>query len=82
MSSKSILSFSKKPANTVNNGADNVVNIPESSCTAVNSDVNSENVSSASDCCSLPEKTYHPWKDFVFPKTKIECFIFIAWRTY
>ena len=72
MSSKSILSFFKKPVNTVNNGADDVVNIPESSCTVVvvNSDVNSENVSSASNCCSLPEKPYHPSKDFVFSKTK------------
>ena len=67
---KSILSFFKKPLSTVNNGADDVVNIPESSCTVVNSDVNSENVFSTSNCCSLPEKSYHPSKDFVFPKTK------------
>ena len=40
LSSKSILSFFKKPAYTVKNGADDVVNIPESSCTVVNSDVN------------------------------------------
>ena len=70
MSSKSILSFFKKPVNTVNNGADDVVNIPESSCAVshVNSE-NSENVSS--NCCSLPEKPYHPSKQFVFPKTKL-----------
>ena len=49
------LSFFKKPANTVNNGAD---------------DINSENVSSASNCCSLSEKPYHPSKDFEFSKTK------------
>ena len=67
MSSKSILLFFKKP---VNNGADDIVNIPESSCTVVNSDANSETVSSASNCCSLPEKPYHPSKGFVFPKTK------------
>ena len=59
MSSKSILSFFKKP---VNNGVDDV-NIAESPCTVVNSNVNSENVPSASNC-------YHPSKDFVFPKTK------------
>ena len=53
MSSRSILSFFKKPVNIVNNGADDVVNIPQSSCTVVNSDVNSENVSSASNCFSL-----------------------------
>ena len=47
MPSKLILSFFKKPVNTVNNGTDDVVNIPESSCTVANSDVNSENVSSA-----------------------------------
>ena len=29
-----------------------------------------ENVSSASNCCSLPEKPHHPSKDFMFPKTK------------
>ena len=50
MSSKSILSFFKEP---VNNGADDVVNIPGSSCTVVNSDVNSETVLSASNCYSL-----------------------------
>ena len=50
--------------------ADDVVNIPESSCTVVNSNVNSENVSSASNCFSLPEKLYHPSKYFVFPITK------------
>ena len=55
-SSKSILSFFKKPVNTVNNGADNVVNIPESSLTVVNS----ENVSSAANCDLLLEKPYHP----------------------
>ena len=70
MSSRSILSFFKKPVNIVNNGADDVVNIPQSSCTVVNSDVNSENVSSASNCFSLSEKPYHPLKDFMFPKTK------------
>ena len=69
--SKSILSFFKKPVKTVNNGTDDVVNIPESSCTVANSDVNSEHNSSASNCCSLlPEKPYQPLKDFVFPKTK------------
>ena len=66
MSSKSILSFFKKPVNTVNDGADDVSNISESSCTVVNI----EYVSSASNCCSLPEKPYHPLKYFVFPKTK------------
>ena len=60
----------KKPVNTVNNSADDVVNIPESSCTVVNSDVNSEDVSSASNCCSLPEKPYHSSNDFVFLETK------------
>ena len=45
-------------------------NIPESSYTVVNGDVNSENVSSASYCCSLLEKPYYPSKNFVFPKTK------------
>ena len=70
MSLKSVLPFFKKPVNTVNNGADDVVKIPESSWTVVNRDVNSENVSSVSNCCSLPEKPYHPSKDFVFPKTK------------
>ena len=44
MSSRSILFYFKKPVNTVNNGAD-VVNIPESSCPVVNSDLNSEKVS-------------------------------------
>ena len=63
MSSKSILSFFKEP---VNNGADDVVNIPGSSCTVVNSDVNSETVLSASNCYSLSEKPYHASKDFVF----------------
>ena len=56
ISSKSILSFLKKPIHTVNNGADDVVNIPESSCTVVNSYVNSENVSFASNRCLLPKK--------------------------
>ena len=71
MPSRSILSFFKKLVNTVNNGADDVVNIPESSCTVVNSDVNSEYVLSASNSCSLPERPYHPSKDFAFPKTKL-----------
>ena len=70
MSSISILSFFKKPVNTVNNGTDDVVNIPESFCAVVNSDLNSENVSSALNCCSLLEKPYHSSEDFVFPKTK------------
>ena len=70
MSSRSILSFFEKPVNTANNGADDFVNIPESSCTVVHSDVNSENISSASNCFSLPETFYHPSKDFVFPETK------------
>ena len=48
MSSRSILSFFKKPVSTENNGTDYIVNIPESSCTVVNGDVNSENVLSAS----------------------------------
>ena len=39
MSSRSIFSFFKKPVNTVYNNADDVVIIPESSCTVVNSDV-------------------------------------------
>ena len=56
MSSKSILSFFKKPENAINNGIDDVVNIPESSCTVVNGDVISENVLSTSNCSSLPEK--------------------------
>ena len=47
MSLKSILSFFKKPVNTVNNGANDVVDIPESSYGVINSDVNSENVSAA-----------------------------------
>ena len=71
MPSRSILSFFKKLVNTVNNGADDVVNIPESSCTVVNSDVNSEYVLSASNSCSLPERPYHPSKDFAFPKSKL-----------
>ena len=54
MSSKSILSIFKKPVNTANNGAD----------------VNSGNVSSASNCSSLPKKPYHPLKNFLFPKTR------------
>ena len=66
MSSRSILWFFKKPVNTVNNGVDDVVNIPESSCTVVNNDEISDNVPSVSNCFSLPEK---PLKDFVFPKT-------------
>ena len=69
MSSRSILSFFKKP---VNNSADDVINIPESSCIIVNSDVNSENVSSASNYFLLPEKLYHPSKDFAFPNTQFE----------
>ena len=56
MSSKSILSFFKKPVNTVNNGADDIAKIPKSSCTVANSDVNSETVSSASNCCSTTRK--------------------------
>ena len=64
MSSRSILSFFKKPVNTVNNGTDDFINISESSPTAVNSDVNSENVSSNSNCFSLPEKFDHPSKKF------------------
>ena len=70
MSSRSIFSFFKKPVNTVYNNADDVVIIPESSCTVVNSDVNSENVSSTSYCCSLSEKPYYSSKNFVFPTTK------------
>ena len=70
MSSRSVLSFFKKSVNTVNNGADVVVNISDSSWTFVNNDVNSENISSASNFCSLPEKPCHPSKDFVFLKTK------------
>ena len=69
MSSRSTFSFFKKPVNTVNNGAD-AVNIPENSCTVADSDVKIENVSSASNWFSLPEKPYHPPKNFVFPKTK------------
>ena len=72
MSSRSILSFFKKPVNTVNNRADDVVNIPESSCTVVHSDVNKENISSTSNCFSLPETFYHPSKDFVFPKLSLD----------
>ena len=70
MPSRSILSFFKEPVNTLNNGAGDVVNIPESSCILVNGDVNGENVSSVSNRCSLPEKPYHPSKHFVCPKTK------------
>ena len=70
MSLRSILSFLKKPVNNVNSGADNVVNIPKSSCTVVNSNVNDENVSPASNCFSLPEKPYHSSRDFVFPTAK------------
>ena len=51
MPSKSILSFPKKPVNTVNNDADDVVNNPENTCTVANSDLTSETVSSASNCC-------------------------------
>ena len=65
MPSKSILSFFKKPVNTVNNGADDFIDIPESSCTVLSSDVNSENVSSTLNCCSLLEKPYYPSNDFV-----------------
>ena len=65
MSSKSILSFFKKPENAINNGIDDVVNIPESSWTVVNGDIISENVLSTSNCSSLPEKPYNPSKDFV-----------------
>ena len=50
---------------------DVVINIPESSCIVVNSDENSENVSSFF-VFLLPEKTYHPSKDFVFLKTQLE----------
>ena len=64
MSSKSILSFFKKPVITVNISTDDVINIAESSCTVVNSDANIEDFSSASNCCSLPEKPYHPSRDF------------------
>ena len=67
--SRSILSFFKESVYTVNNGADDAVNITESSCAVVNNDVSSENVSSASNCFSLPEKPY-PSKDLVFPKTR------------
>ena len=67
----------KKSVNTVNNGTDNVVDIPESSCTVVNSDVNNKNVLSTSNYFLLPEKAYHPSKDFVFPKTKFE-----SWSPY
>ena len=69
MSSKSILSFFQKPVITVNNTTDDVINIPESSCTVVNSDANIENFLSTSNCCSLPEKPYHPSK-ILFPKIK------------
>ena len=65
-----VLSFFKKPVNTVNNDTDESVNIPESSCAALNNDVNSENVSPASNCFPLQEKPHHLLKDFVFPKTK------------
>ena len=70
MSLRSILSFLKKPVNNVNPGADDVANIPKSSCTVVNSNVNDENVSPTSNCFSLPEKPYHSSRDFVFPKVK------------
>ena len=70
MSSRSIVSFFKKPVNIVSNEAYDVGNIAESSCTVINSDLNSENVSSISNCFALPEKPYHTSKDFVFPKTK------------
>ena len=55
MSSRSVLSFFKKPVDTVNNSSEDVVNIPESSCTVLNIDVNSENVSSGTNYFLLPE---------------------------
>ena len=64
MSSKSILSFFKKPVIIVNISTDHVINIAESSCTVVISDANIEDFSSTSNCCSLPEKPYHPSRDF------------------
>ena len=70
MSSRSLLLFFKIPVNTLNNGADDVVNIPKGSCTVANSDGNSENILSTLNRFSLREKLYHPSKDFVLPKTK------------
>ena len=78
MFSRSILLFFKKPVNTVNNGADDVVDIPESPGTVVNSDVNSENLSSASNCFSLPEKPYHPSKILSFQKLSLDLEILIS----
>ena len=77
MPSRSILSFFKKLVNTVNNGADDVVNIPESSWTVVNSDVNSEYVSSASNCCSLLERPYIHRKILCFRKLSLDLEILV-----
>ena len=52
---------------------------PPRSCTVVNSDVNSETVSSASNFCLLPEKPPNPSKDFVFVKLKFG-FPYPSWQ--
>ena len=52
---------------------------PPRSCTVVNSDVNSETVSSASNFCLLPEKPPNPSKDFVFAKLKFG-FPYPSWQ--
>ena len=49
------------------------------SCTVVNSDVNSETVSSASNFCLLPENPPNPSKDFVFAKLKFG-FPYPSWQ--
>ena len=54
-------------------------NPPPRSCTVVNSDVNSETVSSASNFCLLPEKPPNPSKDFVFAKLKFG-FPYPSWQ--
>ena len=65
MSSKSFLSYFKKPVNSVNSSDVNDVNTKEGSCV---SSVN--NSSSACNIDFVPKQPYHPPKDFTFPKTK------------
>ena len=64
MSSKSFLSYFKKPVNSVNNSEVNDVNTNEGSS------VNIVNSSTACDIDFVSKQPYHPVKDFSFPKTK------------
>ena len=66
MSSKSFLSYFKKPENSVNSIDVNDVNTKEVSC------INS--VSNSSSACNIdfvPKQPCHPPKDFTFPKMKL-----------